>query len=279
MRERNLAMKRIVLGAVTALLAGCSGAGDAAPDPVGPSARATAAVPAPVLSPPPAATAQPLAPARQVKDENAVFSFTYSYPAAAAAIPPLRVRLEADLAAAKARLRKEATAAQAQAALDGYPYHAWYWSQKWSVVTDLPLWLSLSAEYGNYTGGAHGMYWFGSMLWDKAARVPLFTSKQALSAAIRAPFCAALDQQRARKRAAQPQAGSKGEFDACIDPVKQTVIVGSRGGQGFDRIGILVPPYEAGPYAEGSYEVTVPVTAAVMKAIKPQYRASFIRDR
>lgn len=68
-------------------------------------------------------------------------------------------------------------------------------------------------------------------------------------------------------------------FDACIDPVDSTVILGSADKQHFTRIGVLVDPYEAGPYVEGNYEVTVPVTAAVLKAVKPEYRAAFALGR
>jgi hypothetical protein len=54
------------------------------------------------------------------------------------------------------------------------------------------------------------------------------------------------------------------------------VILGSKSHKGFDRIGFLIAPYNAGPYAEGSYEVTLPVTAAVVAAAKPEYRAAFV---
>ena len=74
-------------------------------------------------------------------------------------------------------------------------------------------------------------------------------------------------------------AGSTEIFDECIDPVKSTVILGSSNKQTFDRIGILVAPYEAGPYAEGDYEVTLPVTQAVLAAVKPEYRAAFSLKR
>jgi hypothetical protein len=66
------------------------------------------------------------------------------------------------------------------------------------------------------------------------------------------------------------------EFEECIDPAEQTVILGSSNGKAFDRIGVLVSPYAAGPYAEGSYEVTVPVTAKALAAIKPEFRNSFV---
>jgi len=227
-----------------------------------------------------AATAAAAPPARSVKEETALYTFEYAYPASAAAVPGLRTALEADRARHLAALRRDARAGGAEAQENGYPFRKHAWTQTWQVVTEIPGWLSLSASYWNYTGGAHGMSWSGAMLWDRRAgraRSPLdlFTSKAALSAAIRQPFCAALDRQRADKRGTPVNRTGGGEFDQCIDPVAQTVILGSHGRQAFDRIGILVAPYSAGPYAEGSYEVTVPVTPAVMAAVKPVFRASF----
>ena len=53
------------------------------------------------------------------------------------------------------------------------------------------------------------------------------------------------------------------------------MIVGSSNGRTFDKVGVLVGPYAAGSYAEGNYEFTLPVTAALMKAVKPEYREAF----
>lgn len=225
-----------------------------------------------------AASAAP--PARSVKEENALYSFEYSYPAQAGAIPGLRVSLDADLATRLATLKRDAREGQAEARQNDYPYNPYAWNQSWQVVTDLPGWLSLSASYWTYTGGAHGMGWSGAMLWDRKANrarnpLNLFISKAALAKAIRQPFCAALDRQRSEKRGEPVNRASGDQFDACIDPTEQTVILGSRSKKGFDRIGILVAPYSAGPYVEGSYEVTVPVTAAVLNAVKPAFRANF----
>lgn len=226
---------------------------------------------APVLAAPPA---------RSVKIDNSLYSFEYSYPAAAGAIPRLKAQLDADLARRLATLKREAAKAQADARHDKYPYHAWYFDETWQVVTNLPGWLSLSAQFGSYSGGAHGMAWFGSMLFEKKAgraRDPmtLFVSKEALSKAIRGAFCDQLDRQRAERRGGTVNRVSGDEFDKCIDPVGETVILGSKGRQAFDRIGILVPPYEAGPYSEGTYEVTVPVTPAVIAAVRPEFRSAF----
>jgi hypothetical protein len=148
------------------------------------------------------------------------------------------------------------------------------------VVTDLPGWLSLTASRWEFTGGAHGNPWTEAMLWDKAAgarraAADLFLSKAALSSAIRLPFCDRLDKERAKRREAPVNRNSGDMFDECIDPVESTVILGSADRQHFTRIGVLVDPYEAGPYAEGGYEVTLPVTPAVLKAVRPEYRSLF----
>ncbi len=211
---------------------------------------------------------------------NDLYEFHFAYPEEAAAIPALKARLDADLIRSQAELSKEAREEQAEAAKSGFPFRAHTRSQNWKLVTQTPGWLSLSSLVATYSGGAHPNYWFAAILWDKAGGkaqdvADLFTSKQALSAVIRKDFCAELNRQRAKKRGFPIDPVSTDSFDECIDPVAETVILGSSNGRTFNRIGILVSPYEAGPYAEGDYEVTLPVTAQVLAAVKAEYRASF----
>jgi hypothetical protein len=151
---------------------------------------------------------------------------------------------------------------------------------EWQVVTDLPGWLSLSQRNSHFEGGAHPNSGFDSRVWDrKAGRAlaprDLFVSAKALDAAIRGPFCDALDRERAVRRGEPVNRASGDDFDACIAPSEQTLILGSTDRKRFNRIGILVSPYAAGPYAEGSYDITVPVTPAVLQAVKPEFRAAF----
>jgi hypothetical protein len=101
----------------------------------------------------------------------------------------------------------------------------------------------------------------------------------ALAEAIRGPFCKALNRERTARRGEPVMADSDDPFDQCIDPTASTVILGSSNRQQFDRVGILIGPYEAGPYAEGAYEITLPVTKAVLMAVKPQYRSIFALGR
>lgn len=222
--------------------------------------------------------------AREVHRETAAYDFAYAYPAAAAAIPALRQRLEADMARQLADLRKGAADGQAAARADQRPFNPYLFSKTWQVVTQVPGWLSLSARLSGYSGGAHGMHWSDSLLWDKRANrarqsLDLFVSRAALNQAVRGPFCDALDRERARRREAPVNRDSGDMFDECIEPADQVVILGSASRRAFDRVGFLIAPYNAGPYVEGAYEVTVPVTPAVLAAVRPQYRASFALSR
>ena len=43
----------------------------------------------------------------------------------------------------------------------------------------------------------------------------------------------------------------------------------------FDHIRVIADQYVAGPYAEGPYEIGLPITAAMIERLKPDYRPSF----
>jgi len=216
-----------------------------------------------------------------VDARTADYVFSYSWPAQVEAIPALRAHLAADQAERKRTLAGEAAEARRAAAADPdlrfVPYTL---EVEWQVVADLPGWLSLSQRNSHFEGGAHPNSGFDSRVWDrKAGRAlaprDLFVSAKALDAAIRGPFCDALDRERAVRRGEPVNRASGDDFDACIAPSEQTLILGSTDRKRFDRIGILVSPYAAGPYAEGSYDITVPVTPAVLQAVKPEFRAAF----
>lgn len=248
-----------------------------------------AAPPAAAPSTAPAAIAPPSAPApvlvaagaREVREKTDMYEFAYSYPAAAAAIPDLRDFLEADLAKLRTGLVSDAKEGRDDAKENAFPFNPYTASSNWNVVTDLPGWLSLSTLVGNFSGGAHPNYAYDAVLWDKTANMrraaaDLFTSPDSLKTVILKPFCAELTRQRAKKRGGEKVGEAADPFNTCVDPLEQTVILGSKGGKSFDRIGFLIAPYNAGPYAEGSYEVTLPLSAAVLAAVKPEYRTAFI---
>lgn len=247
-------------------------------------AKATETAAATVAASATASTAAVAPLAHKTLERTAAFQFEYNYPAEAAAIPSLVAELQADQAKRRRELAAAAKEGQAAAKEDGSEFNPYSASMNWSVVTNLPGWLSLAGGADEYTGGAHPNHWSQALLWDKAAdqsraATDLFVSRAALAAALRDPFCKALNRERAERRGEPVSADSEDPFDQCIDPTASTVILGSSNKQQFDRIGILIAPYEAGPYAEGDYEITLPVTRAVLAAVKPQYRSVFALGR
>lgn len=229
------------------------------------------------------AEATPAAGARSVSEENDVWVFEYSYPEAAGRIPGLAMLLDDRLSKSQDELKELAMSARADADSNGFPFNPYSETTEWKVVTDLPRWLSLSAQIYSYTGGAHGNHGFDSLVWDREAdtdREPkdLFVSLEALEGAMREDYCRILDRQRAEKRGSEPL-DADSPFSECPPFSDLTIILGSSNNRSFDRIGFFAAPYVAGPYAEGSYEVTLPVTRAAKDAVKPEFAAAFTATR
>jgi hypothetical protein len=221
--------------------------------------------------------------------QTPLYNFDYSYPAAAGRIPALKAWLDHDAASWQAYVAADAGEAFYRAKLGGPPFVGSNTRTVWQVVADLPGWLSLSGSteaHGQLiaqpdqapTSWDHGPM---ALLWDKTANrrvevVDLFVSQAALLEAIREPFCTALNRRRAKTRGAPVEAMSAAPFDTCLDPARKGhIILGSADHAHFTRIGVLLGPYAMGSYAEGDYDVTLPVTPAVLSAVRPEYRKAF----
>lgn len=226
-------------------------------------------------APPPA----PVVKAYKAEETTDLLEFAYAYPVQAAAIPEIASRLSDDADRAKASALKMAREDQASATENGYPYRRHSSQTTWTVKADTPRLLSLIGEMYFYTGGAHGGTGYKTLVWDKLRNgesgvVAMATSPEALAKAIGARFCTALDKARAEKRGG-PVVRGDDEFTRCVDPLKQTLLFTSRDGKAIDGLLIVIGPYEAGPYSEGSYEIALPIDAAMIGAIKPDFRDAF----
>lgn len=215
-----------------------------------------------------------------MEEKTDAYEFTWSWPAMAEAIPALAAHLSAEREKAMSELAADAESWKEEAGKNGFPFNPYTLEKSWSVVADTPDYLSLSAQAYTYTGGAHGMSYFDALVWDRQAGAVLdpaamFISPESLDSAVKPAFCELLDRQRAEKRGKPLSANRAGMFEDCIPVKSSTVILGSTNRQKFDRVGFLIGPYEAGPYAEGSYEVSLPMNDAIMTAVKPAYRAAF----
>lgn len=221
----------------------------------------------------------PPAKAFLAQGKSDLLDYSYAYPAQAAAIPFLVGKFSKEQAQSKADAVKLARDDQASAAASGFPFRGHSLDTKWVVAGDTPRFLSLRSETYVFTGGAHGMTGYDSLLWDKARKretsvKAVMTSPAAFSAAIRDRFCTELDRQRSEKRG-EPVVPGDDDFTKCIDPMKQVLAFTSRDGKLIDGATVIVGPYSAGPYSEGSYDIALPVDAAMRAAIKTEYQDGF----
>ena len=259
------------------LLAGCS-----APD----AAASQTAIAAPAAPTPPAPPPQPEPGVEAFTDNaeqgEAKRDFSYSWPAAISAVPALTQRFTAErdqlLAEQKAEWA-DALREFADSDCGGCMMRAF--EKDWQIVADLPRFLSLSASFYAYTGGAHGNGAYDALVWDREAQVAIdpkamFRSPEALQSALGVAWCKAL---KAERQERMGDDYSDDGFFQCPPIADLTVLVGSSDGKAFNRIGLLAAPYVAGSYAEGTYEATLPVTAAVIAAVKPEYAAAFARPK
>lgn len=242
--------------------------------------------PTPTPSPSASATA-PASGARSVEEETDDFLFAYAYPAQAGNIAKLARLLDARADRLRAQLAEQSAQGRADARGNGFPFNKYSTTVKWDVVAETPDYLSLSAQLTSYTGGAHGDYGFDSLVWDKRRNRELqvgefFTSLAALEEVVGADLCEMLNAERARRRgptAAEDQATAgiapDDPFNSCVPLSDTTLLLGSTNSAKFNRIGVQIGPYVAGPYAEGSWEFTLPVTAQVLASVTPEYREAF----
>lgn len=228
-----------------------------------------------------AADAKPMAFAEDEGEEGkGEREFAYSWPRQVSAIPALAARLDAER-----QLRLDEQKTQWAEAIEDCPeeYVACrnnLYELEWQVVADTPRFLSLSASFATYTGGAHGLYGRDSTVWDREAEealsaLQLFTSTPALEEALGEVACDALNAERGERRGAPVVPDPDDWSSACVPMADAVLFLGSSTGARFDRIGVYYGPYVAGAYAEGDFEFTFPVTPALLNAVKPDYRVAF----
>lgn len=218
--------------------------------------------------------------ARDVSVVTESFLFDFSYPQEAGELPALAAWLDQRMERRRQTMEREANRGRAEARENGFPFNKYSSGTSWEVVADLPGWLSLSAALSSYQGGAHPNYGFDTIVWDKEGERPLepiafFTSAEALDDALGERLCDALNGEREKRRGAPVEAGSTDSFDSCITPDETNLLLGSSNGRTFNRIGIQIAPYLAGPYAEGSYEFTFNMDEDLLAIVRPEYREAF----
>jgi len=219
-----------------------------------------------------------------MNDKTDLLEFQLGWPAEVSALPSLATKIWDPILKHKAELLKSAAAEKAERTKGGFDFHGYESSSEYRVVGDSGRMLSLVNEWYEYTGGAHPMHGTAGVLWDRpvnrATTVAglLDNGANRLQALLAKAYCAALDAERAKKRGPvdddQPRSADD-PFNQCPPFSDLAVIPRGPSGKPFTTLLIHADPYVAGPYVEGDYDVELPVTAAFVAALKPEYRASF----
>lgn len=235
--------------------------------------RQDAQVSAPMNAPAPAAKPY------SIEKENDLYSFSYSWSAEAAAVPELVKRFSEHMAKTKADLAAAAKEDRDERRKQGFDFHPYETQVSFETVGRTDRLLSLESSIYSFTGGAHGSSGSGALLWDRTASrevaIPaLLQSGQSWTGAIRQPFCVLLDREREERRGEPVRKNDM--FGECPKYEEFTVLLADADKNGrFDRIKVVADQYVAGPYAEGPYEISLPITAAMIDRLKPEYRPSF----
>lgn len=219
--------------------------------------------------------------AREVTVDSDLLEFTFSWPKEAEEVPALAARFEKRLAEVRASATAAAEEDRKERAGGGIDYNPHFHSEAWETLGQSEALLSLAADIGTFTGGAHGNSIFEAILWDRQAGremevADLFAQPAAAFAAMTPVYCAELDKQRAEKRQETLPLQGEGFMVDCRPLAEQVVapVDADKDGR-FELLRVLIEPYNSGPYVEGTYEVDVPVTEAVRALVKEAYRESF----
>lgn len=213
-----------------------------------------------------------------VDRKDDLIEFNYSWSAEASAVPSLTQRLRGDLETAWRAAAAAAQEDRAEALAMKRPFNGHRFNRRWTTAGQSSRLLSLEGSALNFSGGAHPNHATEALLWDRRTRTEIavervFASSDDLAKLLRPPFCVTLQGERARRRGAL-QAGNS--FADCPELRRLAVIpADSNANRRFDRFRLVAANGVAGAYAEGRYDIAVPVTAAMRAAIKPAYRSSF----
>jgi hypothetical protein len=176
-----------------------------------------------------------------------------------------------------AQLRAFATKADADRKADDgqYPWRQYASERQWAVAAATPRLISLRGMWLDYTGGAHPNHGAAALLWDAAANkevkpADLFRADADMKALDKA-ICAAVAAAKLHREGASPP----DDIFGCPKWTETTLALAPSTEAG--KIGglmVLIDPYVVGPYAEGDYELILPLSA-FRPLLAPTYLDAF----
>jgi hypothetical protein len=224
---------------------------------------------------------------KDVIEANDRYVVGISYPASVSRHPGLAKALSAYTEAERAELMEAV-----EAFGNDKPTAPYELSLAFEQVVDTPNIVAVAADGSRYTGGAHGQPLIARFVWlpqqdarlTSAALIPDAKGWQAVSDYVREQLHTAVvnradeDELEAVDRAAlikstfrmidegtEPEAGNFSEFVPVLDTAGR-----------ITALRFVFPPYQVGPYADGTQTVDVPATL-LLPHVAPAYAELFAR--
>lgn len=227
---------------------------------------------------PVSSTRAPAVPASdlQIREQTSQLAFNWRVPSELGSYPAIL----RDLRAHANKLKAETAETARRDAVDRgpeAPFYPYSHDENWTVTASTPRLLSLQATIDSYTGGAHGMTNYATLIIDKQSTqrlgfTDLFVDPKAAVDWLTPRYCAALDAERLKRRGAKLEGDM---FNDCPPLGEQVAVPVAEPNGVITAIRVMLAPYTAGPYAEGAYEIVIPVDASLTALVRSAYRSDF----
>ncbi|MDQ3056731.1 MAG: DUF3298 and DUF4163 domain-containing protein [Pseudomonadota bacterium] len=235
-----------------------------------------------------AAPAQPVATAalKDVLETNERYIIGIGYPPDVAKYPALAAELKQYADAARAELMQAVSGLGNDKPLSPYDL-----SLRFYPLLETPQLVAIAADGSTYTGGAHGTPLIARFVWlpqentmlDAGKLVPQATGWKAISEYVREQLHGALSQRidadelPPGERAELTKSAGKmidGGSEASAQNFAQFEPIAGAGGK-LKGLRFVFPPYQVGPYADGTQTVDVPAEI-LLPHVAPEYRTLFV---
>ncbi|MEJ7747019.1 MAG: DUF4163 domain-containing protein [Luteimonas sp.] len=278
-RFRTARLTRLISLSLLALALAACNRGNDIPAP----AQTPSGIPPVATQAMPAATSVPL---QDVFETNQRYIIGISYPPAAAKYPGLAAELKKYADSARAELM------QAVSGLgNDKPASPYDLSLRFNQVLETPQLVAIAADGSSYTGGAHGTPLIARFVWlpkqnsllQAQQLVPQATGWKTISDYVREQLHGALSQ---RIDADEMPPGERAEMiksagkmidegsEADAGNFAQFEPMAGAGGK-LKGLRFVFPPYQVGPYADGTQTVDVPAEV-LLPHVAPAYRGLFV---
>ncbi len=251
-----------------------------------------AATPAPEATPPPAAQAGSAVGTRELLDSGPGWGFRAEWPAAVERYPRLAEAIRDSIGAARREIIGYATPegdgppcgpdAEPEGCEVTPPIET---QMQWRIAIETPHYVAASMEGYRYTGGAHGMPMYETVHYEVASDrllevVDLMQNRsgwEALAERLRAELYRRGEEslfESPPEEVDAQRAAQREWIDRGTEPGPQQLglFVPHAGADG--RVAVLTfifPPYQVGPYVEGTHGIDVPLTQ-IVDQLSPRWR-------